>query len=288
MKQLGIGLAVASLAGMLVSARQSGSPADELIRLQRSAIAAEVKKDRAALEKMYAADYSYIHSNGVVSSKTEDLASSVSPDINWTSSAFDDAKARLYGDAAIVTGSETLMGTAKGYVPGARRITDIWVKRNGEWKTVGGASTIVSKDGASTANVSTVKELKARTIAGKTADERAVLQADTAYAATDTDATDAKSRTMETKDYSFVSRAGAVAAPSDSPGPQHKSNVVAYDSVRAYGTLAVVHGSLVWADVKNFSPGVLRFMRVWVKDGAAWKLAAEQRTPIAAAARPKT
>jgi hypothetical protein len=85
-----------------------------------------------------------------------------------------------------------------------------------------------------------------------------------------------------------VSRGGAVAAPSDSPGPQHKSNVVADDSVRAYGTLAVVQGLLLWVDVQTFSPGVLRFMRVWVKDGTAWKLAAEQRTPIAAAARPKT
>jgi hypothetical protein len=88
------------------------------------------------------------------------------------------------------------------------------------------------------ANVSTVKELKAKTIAGKTADERAVLQADTAYAATDADATDAESRTMEGR--------------------------------------------------AELSPGVLRFMRVWVKDGAAWKIAAEQRTPIAAAPRPKT
>ena len=93
---------------------------------------------------------------------------------------------------------------------------------------------------------------------------------------------------METKDFSFVSRAGAVAAPSDAPGPRIMSNVVAYDSVRAYGTLAVVQGSLLWVDAQKFSPGVLRFERVWVKDGAAWKLAAEQRTPIAAAARPKT
>jgi hypothetical protein len=50
----------------------------------------------------------------------------------------------------------------------------------------------------------------------------------------------------------------------------------------------VVQGLLLWVDVQTFSPGVLRFMRVWVKDGTAWKLAAEQRTPIAAAARPKT
>jgi hypothetical protein len=92
---------------------------------------------------------------------------------------------------------------------------------------------------------------------------------------------------MQTKDYSFVSRAGAVASPSDPSTADHTSNVVAYDSVRVYGTLAVVQGSLLWTDLKKFSPGVLRFVRVWVKDGNAWKLAAEQRTPIAAAARLK-
>ena len=61
---------------------------------------------------------------------------------------------------------------------------------------------------------------------------------------------------------------------------------IAYDSVRTYGTLAIVRGSLLWTDVKGFSPGVLRFTRVWVKDGITWKLAAEQRTPIAS--RPPT
>lgn len=61
-----------------------------------------------------------------------------------------------------------------------------------------------------------------------------------------------------------------------------------HDSVRAYGSIAVVQGSLLWTDVTKFSPGVLRFMRVWVRDGGGWRLAAEQRTPIAGAPRPKT
>lgn len=61
---------------------------------------------------------------------------------------------------------------------------------------------------------------------------------------------------------------------------------VAYDRLRIFGTLAVVQGSLLWSDVKGFSPGVLRFTRVWVKDANVWKLAAEQRTAVAAARPP--
>ena len=125
--------------------------------------------------------------------------------------------------------------------------------------------------------------MKAKPAATKTPDEKAVSQADDAFARADLDANDAKAKALQTKDYSFVSRQGQVAAPSDPPGPKHKSNIVAYDRVSVYGTLAVVQGSLLWTDVEGFSPGVLRFTRVWVKEGNAWKLAAEQRTPIAAA-----
>ena len=289
MKKLCLGVAVAALAGILVSAQQSGSVADEIMRLERASADALVKKDRTVFEKLTADDYSYIHSNGVAQSKAEEIADNVSSDVKWTSFAISDAKVRAYGDAAIFTGSETLNGTAKSYKPGARRVTDVWVKRNGQWQEVGGASTIVSKDnGATTAALSAVKELKAKTVAAKTPDERAVLQADEAFAKTDLDKDDTKGKAMQTKDFSFVSRSGQVASPSDPPGAQHTSIVVAYDAVRAYGALTVVQGSLLWNDVNKFSPGVLRFVRVWVKDGSAWKLAAEQRTAIAAAARPKT
>ncbi|HEY6213758.1 MAG TPA: nuclear transport factor 2 family protein [Vicinamibacterales bacterium] len=290
MKQLCLGVAVASLAGILASAQQSGSAADEVVRAERAEVGATVKKDRAALEKLYADDYSYTHSNGVVASKAEDLAADVAADMKWTSFTLTDTKVRAYGDAAILTGVETLQGSAKGYVPGPRRLTDVWVKRNGQWQMAGGASTIVSKDtGPTTAALSAVKDLKAKTIGGKTADERAVIQADEAFARADGANDEAKQKAMQTKDFSFVSRAGAVASPNDPAAPKTTSMVAAYDSIRAYGTLAIVQGSLLWNDVNKFSPGVLRFVRVWVKDGAAWKLAAEQRTPIsAAAARPKT
>ena len=58
--------------------------------------------------------------------------------------AADDMKVRVYGDVAIVTGRQTLQGTAKGYVSGPRRFTDIFVKRNGRWQCAGGQSTLVA------------------------------------------------------------------------------------------------------------------------------------------------
>lgn len=288
MKQLCVGVVVAGLAGILVSAQQAGSIADEILRLERAQGAANLKKDGPAYGRLLADEYSYVHSNGTVNNKTEEVASTVSSDVKWTSDVLTETKVRVYGDAAIFTAIETLQGTAKGFQSGPRRITDVWARRAGQWLLVGGITTLVSKDTSSTSNLSGLKDLKAKSVATKTADERAVLQADEAIAKTDVDKDDAKAKAMQTKDYSFVSRSGALSSPNDPPTPNHTSNVVAYDSVRAYGTLAVVQGSLLWNDVNKFSPGVLRFVRVWVKDGTAWKLAAEQRTPIAAAARPKT
>ena len=46
-------------------------------------------------------------------------------------------------DPAVVTGISTLTGSAKGYVSGPRRFTEVWVKRNGRWQMVGGQSTLV-------------------------------------------------------------------------------------------------------------------------------------------------
>jgi len=102
-----------------------------------------IKKDRATMERLYADDYMYIHSNGTVANKTQEIAESMSPNQVWTARKSDDLKVRIYRDVAVVTGISTLTGSAKGYVSGARRFTELWVRRNGRWQSVGGQSTLV-------------------------------------------------------------------------------------------------------------------------------------------------
>jgi len=287
MKHLCVFVGIAACAGIVVSAQPPGAVVEELTRLSRTVEDAAVKKDRATLERLYSDDYSFIHSNGTVQTKTQDIADLASGDIKWTSVTVTDVNVRTYGDAAIRTQIETLQGTEKGYVPGPRQTTNVWVKREGRWQQVAGEATIVSKDKSPTAAPSAIKTLTAKTVAATNADARAVLQADEAHARADGANDDAKAKALETKDYSFVSRLGVVASASDSPPTPTKSLVTAYDRLSTHGTVAVVQGSLLWTDVKGFSPGVLRFMRVWVKEGTGWKLAAEQRTPITSA-RPTT
>src|SRR5205823_10757596 len=70
------------------------------------------------------------------------FAESMSSDVQWTDSKLADLKVRILGDAAVLTGRQTIQGTAKGYVPGPRRITDMFVKRSGRWQWAGGQATL--------------------------------------------------------------------------------------------------------------------------------------------------
>jgi len=137
---------VAALMGLLASTGAWGQTTraveQDIIKLEQAATDAQFKKDRATLERLLADDYLYTHSNGSVLNKTQEIAESMSSDVQWTDSKLADFKVRIFGDAAVLTGRQTIQGTAKGYVPGPRRITDIFVKRSGRWQWVGGQATL--------------------------------------------------------------------------------------------------------------------------------------------------
>src|SRR5213595_3405896 len=123
-------------------AQATNATEQEIIILEQAATDAQFKKDRATLERLLADDYLYTHSNGSVLNKAQEIAESMSSDVQWTDSKFADLKVRVFGDVAVLTGRQTIQGTAKGYVPGPRRITDIFVKRSGHWQWVGGQATL--------------------------------------------------------------------------------------------------------------------------------------------------
>ena len=137
-----------TLVGMLVAvptyAQKRNATEQELLKAtQALGEASTIKKDRATMERLYADDYVYNHSNGTVNNKTQEIAEYMSSDLKWTAHKTDDLKVRMYHDVAIVTGLSILTGSAKGYASGPRRFTEVWVRRNGRWQTVGGQSTLV-------------------------------------------------------------------------------------------------------------------------------------------------
>ena len=140
-------LLVSTLVGLSVVSRgaaQAPSATDQtVLKLDQALIDALFKKNRPAFEPLLADDYVYIHSNGTVANREEEIAQTMASDVKWTASKLSGLKVRVYGDAAVVTGTLTHTGSAKGYVGGARLVTHLWVKRNGRWQTVGGQSTIL-------------------------------------------------------------------------------------------------------------------------------------------------
>jgi ketosteroid isomerase-like protein len=137
-----------ALLGVLVAVpayAQKGNPTEQAVLKASQALdeASLMKKDRATMERLYADDYMYTHSNGTVHNKGQDIAESMSPDQAWTAHKSEDLKVHVYGNVAVVTGVSTLTGSSKGYVSGPRRFTEVWVRRNGRWQEVGGQSTIV-------------------------------------------------------------------------------------------------------------------------------------------------
>jgi ketosteroid isomerase-like protein len=114
-----------------------------LIDLEHTINEATRTKDRAALERIYADDYYCVHSNGAAMNKAAELAKNMSKENAWTDFVLDDVVVRVFGDVGILTGRLTLKGVARGFTPGARRFTDIFIKRDGRWQLLNCQTTLV-------------------------------------------------------------------------------------------------------------------------------------------------
>ena len=79
-----------ALLGLLASGRAraqaTSATEQEIIKLEQAVTDAQFKKDRAALERLLADDYLYTHSNGSVLNKTQEIAESMSSQVQWTAS----------------------------------------------------------------------------------------------------------------------------------------------------------------------------------------------------------
>jgi len=114
---------------------KSGSVEQELIKLENGWNDALVKHDWAFLDQILADDFLHTSSDGVVSTKAQEMAYFKSGEILVTSAVADDFKVRVYGDAAVVTFRDTDKSQSKGKdTSGQYRITDTWVRLAGRWR----------------------------------------------------------------------------------------------------------------------------------------------------------
>jgi uncharacterized protein (TIGR02246 family) len=124
------------------SARQKGDDEQAVKKLLDELAAAVGKNDTAALDRIYADDYTIVTDTGGVMTKAERLAAMKSGDLKYESVTFDDVNIRVYGNTAVATLRTTGKGQYKGQdISSQARATLAFVKMKGRWQEVAAHTT---------------------------------------------------------------------------------------------------------------------------------------------------
>ena len=123
-----------------------GSVESVLMQMERDWAQAYVKMDLTALDRIEAAEFAFTDSQGAVTDKAQDLAETKSGVWKAQSVSADELKVRVFGNAAVVTGRDTLKGAQyKGKdISGQYRFTDVFVQRDGRWQAVASHSSKIA------------------------------------------------------------------------------------------------------------------------------------------------
>jgi hypothetical protein len=109
----------------------------EVLELERHTKDAMVHSDSTFTDRSLADDYVGIGPLGNVITKAEAVAARKNSQLHYDSVDFGEVAVRVYGEMAIVTARAEVKGTDLGQdFSGPYRFTRVWVKHNGEWKTV--------------------------------------------------------------------------------------------------------------------------------------------------------
>ena len=105
-----------------------------------------VKRDTAFLERHLSDDYISTFPDGSVLDKKGEIESVKSGAVALTEMKPSEMKARIYGEAAVITGRSTIKAKVKGQdVSGEYRFTDVWIRRGDRWQAVASQVTRIAK-----------------------------------------------------------------------------------------------------------------------------------------------
>jgi ketosteroid isomerase-like protein len=122
------------------SALAQSAAEKDVLQFERDACKAFLDADAAALERVLTDDFSLTLSNGVVSTRADEINDLRSAKVHYDVFVNYDMKARVYSDnAAVVLGKTHVKGTSEGK-PFDRvlQFTDTLVKRDGRWQLAAG------------------------------------------------------------------------------------------------------------------------------------------------------
>jgi uncharacterized protein (TIGR02246 family) len=128
------------------SSASAASVERTLMQLERDWTQASLKKDVDTLNKIMADDWVNIDFQGKVVTKAQTIANLKSGLPATQAAGLGEMKVRVFGDSAIVTGSDTGKSASKGKEVIEKYLwTDVFVRRNGRWQAVASQSTKVAR-----------------------------------------------------------------------------------------------------------------------------------------------
>jgi uncharacterized protein (TIGR02246 family) len=118
-------------------ANQKGNDEQALRQVIDQITTAVSRNDAAALDRIYADDFTQVTLKGAIQTKAQRLATVRAGDLKYETFSRDEVVIRIYGKTAVVTSRITRKGQDKGQaVNDQLRSTSTWVKTNGRWQLV--------------------------------------------------------------------------------------------------------------------------------------------------------
>jgi len=121
---------------LLAAAAAAAIPAD-LAAAVHGYDQAQIRGNKAELERWLADDYLLVNSSGQIETKAQLIADYTAPGFKIEPFTIEQPVEKVWGDGAVMGGIATLKGTDGGQRFELRlRFADIWAKRNGRWQVV--------------------------------------------------------------------------------------------------------------------------------------------------------
>jgi len=110
----------------------------EVLAVDAERIAALLAGDVATLDRLIAANYTHVETDGGLRDKAQFLALLATPGLRFVRWEVDENHVRVYGDVAVVSGVyRNVVRTAGGEQPEKRaRHLRVWVRERGAWRNV--------------------------------------------------------------------------------------------------------------------------------------------------------
>jgi hypothetical protein len=131
-----------AVASHFVLSQTSNRPAEiqdraALIKLTDEITKAKTRRDITGLDRLLGDDYILTNPAGLVANKSEYLDGAGADTATYESVVNYDQAVKIYGNAAVVTGTTSVKGAYDGHdIGGLFRFTHVFVKRQDRWQAV--------------------------------------------------------------------------------------------------------------------------------------------------------